>query len=88
MKLTHEEAVDAILAAAEKKAIKAAADDDLSLAGAAAGMAAQVEQPTASVESIRALRAKNREAFAADPGGAALRLGGAVDQLLGLIGLG
>lgn len=87
MKITHEEAVDAILAAAERKALKSAADDDLSLAGAAAGMAAQVEQPTVSVESIRALRAKNREAFAADPAGAALRFGGVVEQLLGLIGL-
>lgn len=82
LNLTEQEVIDAVLAAAEKKA---EAPAPYSIAGSAAGMAAQVEGPTATVAQIRAARAKNREAFASDPAGAALSLVPAVGTLLSAI---
>lgn len=86
MKLTQSEAVAALYAAAEKKA--SAAGDSLSLAGSAAGMAAQVQAPTSSLADVRARRAENLRLMQEDPAGAAIKFGGTLGTLLESLGLG
>lgn len=80
LNLTESEVVDAILAAAEKKA---EAPAPFSIAGSAAGMAAQIEGPTATAEQIREARARNRALFAADPAKAVLAFGDSIKSILG-----
>lgn len=82
LNLTEAEVVDAILAAAEKKA---EAPAPYSIAGSAAGMAAQIEAPTATVAEIREMRAKNRAAFAADPAKAVLAFGDSIQTILSAV---
>lgn len=85
MKPTTQEVVEEILALVARKA--AASTDDLVPSGAPAQMAAQIEGPTSTVARVREIRARNKQLFEADPEGAALRFGGAVEGLLKLIGL-
>ena len=82
LNLTESEVVDAILAAAEKKA---EAPAPFSIAGSAAGLAAQIQGATSTVAEIRATRAKLRDAYAADPGGIAARLLPSLDGLFSAI---
>jgi hypothetical protein len=78
--ITPLEAMDALLAAAERKA---SGYDDLVITGLAASI--KVNAAPLTVADIRATRAKLRDAYAADPVGIAAKLLPSLDALFGAV---